>query len=99
MTIQTNAVHFSADRKLLDFIKTRLEKLEQFFDRIVSADVVLRLENSGKIKEKVTEIKLNIPGTTLFVKENNKSFEAAVDSAIDALKRQLIKYKERMRSK
>ncbi len=99
MTIQTQSVHFSADKKLLIFIEKKLEKLNQYFDRILSADVILKLENTGQIKGKIAEIKLSIPGTVLFVKENAISFEASVDSAIEALKRQLIRYKERSRSK
>ena len=99
MKVQTQAVHFSADSKLLAFIERKLSKLDQFFDRIVSAKVVLKLENSGKIKDKIAEIRLEIPGSILFVKETSKSFEACIDVAIDSLKRQLIKYKERIRSK
>lgn len=95
MRVQTQALHFSADYKLLEFIESKLQKLEQFFDRIISADVILKLENSGQIKDKITEIRLKIPGGVLFVKGTQKSFEAAVDSAVEALKRQLIRHKER----
>ncbi len=99
MKVHTQSVHFSADQKLLAFIERKLSKLDQFFDRIVSAKVLLKLENSGKIKDKIAEVRLEIPGTILFVKETNKSFEASIDHAIDSLKRQLIKYKERLRAK
>ena len=99
MKVQTQSVHFSADSKLLSFIERKLSKLDQFFDRIVSANVILKLENSGQIKDKIAEIRLEIPGSILFVKETSKSFEASVDSAIDSLKRQLIRYKERLRAK
>lgn len=99
MKVQTQAVHFSADSKLLAFIEKKLSKLDQFFDRIVMANVVLKLENTGQVKDKIAEIRLEIPGSILFVKETSKSFEACIDSAIDALKRQLIRYKDRMRDK
>lgn len=99
MKVQTQAVHFSADRKLLAFIEKKLSKLDQFFDRIVMAKVILKLENTGQIKDKIAEIRLEIPGSVLFVKETSKSFEACIDSAIDILKRQLIRYKDRLRDK
>ncbi len=99
MKVHTQSVHFSADSKLLAFIERKLSKLDQFFDRIVSAKVILKLENSGQVKDKIAEVRLEIPGSILFVKETNKSFEASIDSAIGALKRQLIKYKERIRAK
>ena len=99
MKVHTQSVHFSADQKLLAFIERKLSKLDLFFDRIVSAKVLLKLENSGQIRDKIAEVRLEIPGTILFVKETNKSFEASIDLAIDSLRRQLIKYKERLRAK
>jgi putative sigma-54 modulation protein len=97
MKVVTHAVHFDADKKLLEFIERKLAKLEQFFDRIIGVDVYLKLESSSKVKDKVAEIKLNVPGATIIVKEISQSFEAAVDVALDSLKRQLIKYKEKER--
>jgi len=98
MKVHTQAVHFSADSKLLHFIEKKLKKLEQIFDRIIEASVTLKLENTGKIKDKIVEIKLAIPGNTLYVKETSKTFEASIDDALNALKRQLIKYKDRLRA-
>lgn len=95
MKVVTHAVHFDADQKLIDFIEKKLTKLTQFFDRIIGVDVFLKLENSGQVKGKVAELKLNVPGAVLVVKEVAQTFEAAIDLALDTLKRQLIKHKER----
>ena len=97
MRVRTQAVHFTADQKLVDFVEKKLSKLETFYDHITNVDAILKLENSGQVKDKVAEIKLNVPGQTLFAKETNKTFEAAVDSASDSLRRQLIKYKDRIK--
>lgn len=99
MKVQTQAVHFNADKKLKEFIEKKINRLEQFSTKLLRADVFLKLENSGRIKDKIAEIKLHLPGTVLYVKESQKTFEASVDSAIDALKRQLIRYKERRRQR
>ena len=99
MKVHTQSVHFSADQKLLVFIDKKMAKLTQFFDRIVRADVVLKLENSGQVKDKIAEVKIHLPGNVLFVKETHKTFEASIDMAVDALRRQLIRYKERIRAK
>ena len=100
MKVQTRAVHFSADQKLLSFVQKKLEKLEHFFDQIVDAIVVMKLENSGKkVKDKVVEIRLKVPGTVLITKETHKTFEAAIENSLPSLKRQLIKHKELMRKK
>lgn len=95
MKVVTHAVHFDADQKLIDFIEKKLAKLEVFFDRIIGVDVFLKLENSGQVKDKIAEVKINIPGAVLVVKEMAQTFEAAIDEAVDILKRQLVKHKER----
>lgn len=95
MQIQTNAIHFKADAKLLDFIKEKLGKLELYSDRIIDAQVFLKLESHGQVKDKVTEIRLQVPGDRLFSKSSEKTFEAAVDRAVEGLRRSLKKYKER----
>jgi putative sigma-54 modulation protein len=93
MRVQTQSVHFDADVKLIEFIEQKLAKLETFFDRIIMAEVILKLENSGQVRDKIAEIKLKVPKGVLIAKETNKSFEASVDSAVEALRKQLIKHK------
>ncbi|HMQ59414.1 MAG TPA: ribosome-associated translation inhibitor RaiA [Flavilitoribacter sp.] len=97
MKVYTEAVQFKADQKLVDYVQEKLEKVEHYFDRIIDAHVTLKLENAGQVKDKVAEVRLNVPGETLVVKETQKTFEASVNLAVDALKRQLIKYKEKVR--
>jgi putative sigma-54 modulation protein len=95
MKIHTEAVQFKADQKLHDFIAKKMEKLTTFFDKIINADVKLRLENSGQVKDKVAEIQVQVPGQVLFAKETNKTFEQSIDSAVDNLRRQLAKHKDK----
>ena len=90
--------HFTADGKLTAFIEKKVNKLEKYSDQIQSADVKLKLENTGQIRDKVVEVIIHIPGTTLFAKETDKTFETAVDQCVNVLKRQIIKYKERSRA-
>lgn len=95
MEIRKQAVNFDADSKLMDFIDKKISKLETFYDRIVSADVFLKLEPSGQVQDKIAEIKVNVPGSTLIAKETSKSFEESVDLGASSLRRQLLKYKEK----
>lgn len=97
MKIKVNAVHFNADDTLVDFIQKKLNKIDTFYDRITSGEVFLRLDkgDTSKIKKKYIEIKLNVPGSTIFVKEAGDSFEEATDLAMGALTKQVIKFKEK----
>lgn len=97
MKVYTESVQFKADQKLLDFIEKKLSKMDHYFDRIIDARVTLKLENSGRVKDKIAEVRLKVPGDVLVVKESQKTFEASIDEAVDVLKRQLIKFKEKMK--
>lgn len=99
MKIRVQSIHFTADKKLLDFVQKKLDKLDQFFDQIISGEVYLRLENVEDEENKITEIKLVVPGMTLFAKEQKKSFEEAADLCIESLKKQITKHKEKTRTK
>ena len=99
MNVRTQSLHFDADQKLINFISKKVTKLETFFDNIIAADVILRLEKNGKMQDKVAEVRLNVPGGTLVARESNKTFEASVEFAVDAVRRQLIKYKEKQQGR
>ena len=94
MKINTESVHFDADSKLLELIERKISKLEQFYNRIIDADVILKLEGADQVRDKVVEVKVNVPGNTFFIKEVDKSFENGLDKSVSGLKRQLIKFKE-----
>ena len=96
MKIRVQSIHFNADRKLLAFIQKKADKLEQFFDQIISAEVYLRLEKTEDELNKILEIKLNIPGNMLFSKQQCKSFEEAADLAVESLRRQIDKHKSKL---
>ncbi len=100
MKLQIQSIHFDADQKLLDFIQKKVDKLETFYDRITDGEVFLKLEKGSHGKEnKAVEIKINLPGDTLFSKEINHSFEAATDEAVESLRRQVKKHKEKLFAK
>lgn len=99
MEIQIQTIHFDADEKLIDFTKKKVGKLTQYFDHIIAADVYFKLENNHTdIKDKVVELKLNIPGNTLYISETRKTFEEGVDNAVEGMSRQLKKHKEKLKS-
>jgi putative sigma-54 modulation protein len=97
MNIQIHSVRFDADKKLIDFVNQKLVKLSQFGDNIVSAEVFLRLDNDQEKENKVSEIKLEYPKGPLFARKQSKTFEEATDLAVDALKKQITKHKEKLK--
>ncbi len=97
MNVNISSLHFKADAKLEDFIKEKLAKLSGFFDSVIESDVTLKLEQASNNENKIAEIKIMIPGNDLFAKKQAKTFEEAVDNTVDALRKQLIKRKEKIK--
>ncbi len=97
MDIKISSVHFDADKKLIDFITKKVNKLEKFYEEIIGAEVILRLENTQDLENKVSEIKISIRGNDLFAKKQSKTFEESVDNAIDALRQQIEKHKGKIK--
>ena len=99
MKVNINSVHFKADRKLLSFIEQKVEKLSVFYDGIIGSDVSLKVTNQADRENKLAEIRINVRGSDLYAKKQCNTFEEATDQAIDALKKQLSKRKDKTRKK
>ena len=99
MKLQMSSLKFDADQTLLDFVQKKTNKLETYYDHIIDGEVNMHLDKSTTRDNKVVEIKINVPGTSLFAKEQSNSFEAATDETIEALRRQLKKFKEKEQEK
>jgi putative sigma-54 modulation protein len=97
MKVSINAVKFKTDKKLETFINEKVEKLSGVYDGILGSEVTLKLENAEAQDNKVAEIRLIIKGNDLFAKKQSATFEAATDTAIDALRKQLDKHKMKIR--
>lgn len=95
MRVKIQSIHFDADIKLLNFVEGKVDKLNTFSNTIIDSEVFLRLEKSSSAENKVAEIKLLIPGNELFAKRQCKTFEEATDQAVEALRSQLKKQKEK----
>lgn len=96
MNVKIQTVHFDADSKLIDYVKRKLEKLNNFNDRIIQVNVFLKLDNVvHAIKDKIAEIRVHIPRHNFFVKSTSKSFEESFDDALDSMVIQIKKNKER----
>ncbi|MGR7812139.1 ribosome hibernation-promoting factor, HPF/YfiA family [Lacinutrix undariae] len=98
MKVNTQSVNFNADQKLIDFIQKRMDKLDLFYDKIIQSDVYLKVENTSEKENKIFEATVSIPGDTLVVKKQCKTFEEGVDVAVSSLERQLKKKKEKLRA-
>jgi putative sigma-54 modulation protein len=93
MEITIQSLHFTANDDLNNFVIDKVNKLAHHFDKIISADVTLKLDKSKTADNKVCEIKLAVPGEDLFAKNQFESFEEATSATVDALENQITKMK------
>ncbi len=98
MEIRIHSVGFSADDKLEMYITEKLEKVNRYNNTLIGVDVYLKLENAGQVKDKVVELKARVPGPYQFVRNEDKTFEASFDKALESFKRQLKKHNEKIKS-
>ena len=61
MKVNTQSINFNIDQKLVNFIQKRMNKLDLFYDKIIKADVFLKVENTSEKENKVFEAKLYVP--------------------------------------
>jgi putative sigma-54 modulation protein len=97
MKVNITSLRFKTDKKLEDYIQDKVEKLSGLYDGLIASEVTLRVEKNDKELNKVAEIRLKIPGTDLFAKKQSNTFEQATDVAVEALRKQLVKHKEKIK--
>ncbi len=95
MNIQIQAVRFSVDKQLKDFINKKVEKLISIDDSILNADVYLKVDKPESHNNKIVEIKLHSSLGEYFAKKQANSFEESTDLASQALRKQILKHKEK----
>ena len=93
MKIIIQTPDFKAQPELTDFVNEKVEKLSLFSDRIIESRVLLKVDKSENKENKVSEIRVVIPGNDLFASKQAKSFEEATAKAVDALKKQIEDWK------
>jgi putative sigma-54 modulation protein len=98
MKVNVHAVNFTVDKKLVDFVQDRMDRLEKYYDKVVSSDVFLKVEKTSDKENKIVEMKINVPGDDFLVKKQCKTFEEATDQAAESIERLLVKRKEKLRT-
>ncbi|MEG2365293.1 MAG: ribosome-associated translation inhibitor RaiA [Alistipes sp.] len=96
MNVKIQSVKFDADKRLVDFVEAKMSKLDRFADRSTGADVTMKLDKDLEKGNKVATITLHMPGEDLVAEHRSKAFEESVDEAIDAIKRQLERFKTKV---
>jgi putative sigma-54 modulation protein len=99
MEITIQSIHFETSEKLNAFIRKKVSRLPKFNDDVFLADVTLKVIKPEANDNKDASIRLHLAGIELFAQEVANTFEEAVDQCVHKLERQVVKHKEKQRSK
>ena len=99
MKVSIQSINFNMDKELKIHIEDKIALLEKFYDRIIAAEVFLKVQKTSEKENKIIEVKLKVPGDDIIIKKTAKTFEEGVSTVIDTLKRSLKKLKEKQRDR
>ena len=97
MKVEIQSVKFDADKKLVDFIQAKMNKMDRFVENALSSQVTLKIDKDDEQGNKVAVVKIDVAGGELLAERRCKRFEVAIDICMDAIKKQIDKYKEKRR--
>lgn len=99
MEVRIQSIHFDASEQLQAFINKKIAKLEKYYDDIKKVEVSLKVVKPETAENKEAGVKVLVPGGELFATKVCDTFEEAIDLCVEALEKQLVKYKEKQRNK
>ena len=99
MEVRIQSIHFDATEQLQAFIQKKAQKLEKFYDDIKKVEVSLKVVKPETAENKEAGVKVIVPNGELYANKICDTFEEAIDVCVDALEKQLVKYKEKQRNK
>lgn len=99
METRIQSIHFDATEQLQAFIQKKVAKLERLYDDIKVVEVSLKVVKPETVKNKEAGIKVTIPNYEFYADKTYDTFEESIDEALDAISKQLVKFKEKQSNK
>ena len=91
MNLKITGHHVEVTPAIRDYATTKLDRVIRHFDNVTSVNVILSVE---KLKQKA-EVTVHVRGKDIYVESDDGDMYAAIDSMVDKLDRQVLKYKQK----
>jgi len=91
MNLKITGHHVEVTPAIRDYASTKLDRVIRHFDNVTSVNVILSVE---KLKQKA-EVTVHVRGKDIYVESDDGDMYAAIDSMVDKLDRQVLKYKQK----
>ncbi|MDD2286065.1 MAG: ribosome-associated translation inhibitor RaiA [Paludibacter sp.] len=99
MKLRVQSINFDATNALESYIEKKTKKLTRLFDEILNVEVYLKVVKPETATNKEAEIKISVPSADFFASKVCDTFEEAVDLSVEALEKQILKFKEKLTKK
>ncbi len=94
MQINIKGHHVDLTDSMQEYVNSKFNKLERFFEHITNVHVILKVEKLNQIAEAT----LNVSQGEIHASAENENMYAAIDALVDKLVRQLNRHKEKLNS-
>lgn len=94
MQINITGQHVELTDSLQEYVDTKFQKLERFFEHITNVHVILKVEKLNHIAEATVHVSQN----DIHALAEEENMYVAIDVLVDKLVRQLTKHKEKLSS-
>jgi putative sigma-54 modulation protein len=95
MNVQITAKNIEVTDAIRSYAEKKVAKMEKYFDHITEANVVLEVNKNLHI----VEVLISAKGVFMKGLEKSEDLYASIDLAVDKIEKQLVKYKEKLKSK
>ena len=99
MEVNIKAIKFDATEMLQSFIQKKVGKLEKLSDDIRKVEVSLKVVKPETALNKQVDILVSLPKEELFATKVCDTFEEATLQSLEAVERQIARYKEKQSPK
>jgi putative sigma-54 modulation protein len=99
MNLTISGHHLELTPAIREYVQTKLERITRHFDHVIDVAVILAVEKlPEKEKRQKAEINLRLRGNVIHVESIAVDLYAAIDTLIDKLDRQVLKYKSKLKN-
>ena len=88
--------HSNNHTDIEEYARNAVLSLVNVYSGIISCHIILDHQKNDFEKNKIAEITVHVPQNVLVAKEAGTNYEQSIDICVDALSRQLKKYKEKI---
>jgi len=97
MNLTISGHHLELTPAIREYVQSKLERIKRHFDHVIDIAVILTVDKlPEKEKRQKAEINLHVRGKDLHAESISEDLYAAIDSLVDKLDRQVIKYKTKI---